>query len=64
MTQRFLLSSVACRGGAHGATASGIHPGGIQGASFCKKIVGKWKKIKRKMSLQGHDAAWEGASRE
>jgi len=24
-------------GGADGATAPGIHPGGIQGASFCKK---------------------------
>src|SRR6218665_2166241 len=27
--------------------------GGIQGASFCKKNVGKWQKMKRKMSLRG-----------
>jgi len=28
--------AVACKGGADGATAPGIHPGGIQGASFIK----------------------------
>jgi len=38
--------------------------GGIQGASFRKKNVGKWPKKKRKMSLPGHDAALGGASKE
>jgi len=31
------VGEVACRGGADGATAPDIHPGGIQGASFRKK---------------------------
>ena len=50
-------------GGADGATAPGIHPGGHPRGQFYVKNVGKWKKMKRKMSLPGHDAAREGASR-
>jgi len=32
------IKSVACRGGAEGATAPGIHSGGIQRASFLLKM--------------------------
>jgi len=39
---------VVCRRGADGATAPGIHPGGIQGISFRKKSVCKWQKRREK----------------
>src|SRR6218665_1912732 len=38
LAERFvLLDSVACRGGAHGATAPGIHPGGHPRGQFSLK---------------------------
>jgi len=35
------LQSVACRGGADGATAPGIQPGGHPTTEFCKEKHGK-----------------------
>jgi len=55
---RYTYEPVACRGGANDATAPGIHPGGIQGASFLKKNVGKWQKRREKCRYRGMMQHW------
>src|SRR6218665_2295234 len=56
--------AVACRGGCGRCDGIGHPPWGHPRGQFYIKNVGKWQKMKRKMSLPRHDAAREGASRE
>src|SRR6218665_3206634 len=61
---RLQRKSVACRGGCGRCDGPRHPPWGHPNGQFLKKNVGNWQKMKRKMSLPGHDAARDGASRE